>query len=361
MAAAASHGFRRVALVIGAECVLLAVLALAIEGLSRAAIALDIVRGSELRARGNPVVRPHPFLGFCLRENATRNRGTDECQIINKNGYRGEPVGPKAPGAFRVLCVGDSVMYGDNLAEADTLPARLEELLRLKAKDRRIEVVNAGVLQYTSAETLASLMLRGLDLKPDVVIFYQGANDVAPRLVRPFRPDYSHYRAVWEKDFTERADRELEASDGYVTLRWLAGVYPAARQIDAFTVKSLPKTNPEEQRLAFYRSGEDTFLRNEAAGVALARSAGARSLIVSTIYNEKRRDSSYYLVQMLEANKRKQGNVAKQQGANFLELPAELNNNEQYFRDNVHFSRDGARAVAGRIAAEIEKLGWLPK
>lgn len=352
---------RRFLTILGAELLLLLLIAVAIEGISIAAIAAGLVPGAELRMKGPMIVRPHPLIGFVLREGARRGTGTDAEQIVNNRGYRGAEPGPRGPGLLRVLCVGDSVMYGDSLPEGDTLPARIEELLRDKVGPRRVEVINAGVLQYTSAETLVALALRGIDLQPDIVIFYQGANDVAPRLVRPFRNDYYHYRNVWEADTEMRADLRLEASSGYVTLRWLAGIYPAAGRIDAYTTRPLTPTTQNEKEFAFNRSGNEAFLRNEAAGVALARSCGARSLIVATPYNASLADSHSFLGRMMSENKRKQLDAAAKQGANFVAMPDGFGKDASNFRDSVHLTAAGAKAVAKQIVDEMDKLGWLVK
>lgn len=48
-----------------------------------------------------------------------------------------------APGALRVAAVGDSVTFGWGVAEAESLPARVEAALR--AAGRAVEVLNAGV------------------------------------------------------------------------------------------------------------------------------------------------------------------------------------------------------------------------
>lgn len=352
---------RRIGLFLISEILLLLIAAIIIEGVSRAAIHFGLVPREDLRMRGQLVVRPHPFLGFCLREQATRGGDPATVQKINNQGYRGKPITTKAADEYRVLCVGDSVMYGDSLGEEDTLPARLEETLTLQIKTKKVRVINAGVLQYTSAETLAAIALRGIDLRPDAVIFYQGANDVAPRLVRPFKSDYSHYRNVWERDSERRADKRLETFDGYVTLRWLAGIYPGAGRIDYYTTRPFPKVTYDEQKFAFYKSGNETFLRNEAAGVALARSVGARSLIVATASNVTKEDGGSFFTLMINENRRKQGQVAAKQGANFYELPDDFSKNPANFRDNVHFTADGARAAAQHIAGEMIKLGWTPK
>src|SRR5262245_35952897 len=151
------------------ESVLLVLLVAVIEGAARGGVALGAVPSEELRMTAPPVVRPHPLLGFCLREASVRQPGSPVEQRINRRGYRGKAFGPKTPESFRVICVGDSVIYGDSLGEEDTIPAVLEKLLQYRLPDRKVEVLNAGVLQYTSAESFAALALRGLDFSPDVV------------------------------------------------------------------------------------------------------------------------------------------------------------------------------------------------
>ncbi|MBI3820311.1 MAG: SGNH/GDSL hydrolase family protein [Planctomycetes bacterium] len=352
---------RRAVLLILSEIAVVAVLGFFVEGLSRGALHAGLVPESELRFPAPLIVRPHPFIGFSLRELAIRGAGQPFEHHINRQGYRGALFTAKTPQTFRVLCVGDSVVYGDNLADGETLPFRLEESLKEIVKTKNIEVINAGVLQYTSAETFAALALRGIDTSPDVVVFYQGANDVAPRLVRPFKSDYSHFRSVWVRDSEQRADKFLEASDGYVTLRWLAGVYPNAMHIDYYTTRPLAKSTQKERESGFFRSGNDAFLHNEAAGTALARAAGARSLIVATSYNEQFPDNAGFLKQMIEQNRRKQSQTAAKQGANFYELPPEFASEPRNFRDNVHFTADGAKTAAAHIAYEMARLNWLPK
>ena len=49
----------------------------------------------------------------------------------------------------------------------------------------QVEVINAGVGGYTSHQNLLNLQLRVLPLTPDLVIFYQGFNDILTRFVHP--------------------------------------------------------------------------------------------------------------------------------------------------------------------------------
>jgi lysophospholipase L1-like esterase len=59
-----------------------------------------------------------------------------------------------------------------------------------------VQVINAGVGGYNCWEVLINLELRVLDLDPDLIIIYEGRNDVRAGLVEPasYRGDDSGRR-----------------------------------------------------------------------------------------------------------------------------------------------------------------------
>ena len=351
---------RAIRLVAG-EIAVVAALAIAIEALARAAIGLDLVPERELRLTAPLVVKPHPFLAFALRPGAVRGAGTPAEQRVNADGFRGEPLGAREPGSFLVACVGDSVTYGDGLGERETMPAALEAAMRAKWPRRRVDVLNAGVLQYTSAETFVGVALRVLERRPDVVIWLEGANDVAPRLVEGFRPDYAHYRAVWTRDWNDARDRWLVPSDGYVTLRWLARVYPAAQRIDAYTIRASAPRSKAEQAELFARSSPEPFAHNERAGVALANAAGARALVVAPAVDLSYLPAGSLTAPCLRQFREEEARFASGDRAAFLDLSRFFEGKPGMLRDPVHLTPEGARRVAARLLAEIERLGWGPR
>ncbi|MBL8692791.1 MAG: hypothetical protein JNJ88_01705 [Planctomycetes bacterium] len=328
------------------------------EATARAMELLRLLPTKELRIAAPLAVRPHPFLGFCLREGATRQAGTPVEQRIGAHGYRGAPIPPKSTGGLRIVCLGDSTMYGDSLAEKDTIPAKLEATLRERLPRRKVDVLNAGVLQYSSAETFAAMALRISDLRPDVVVIYEGGNDVAPRLVRPFRSDYAHYRAVWERDYDEGPDRLFEWSSFFVASRWLIGIYPAAQRMDWYTVNPLPPSTANEKEFAFVRSSETQFARNQAATVALARASGARTLLCSPAVDRTKEGPYSWAVRAMDQFRKTQPITAGAQGGIHLDLTEALAGEKDAFRDTVHLTPVGARVVAARLCEEIVKRGW---
>ena len=100
---------------------------------------------------------------------------------INQYGMRGPAVPvEKGPGVFRIVCLGDSITFGEGVRYADTYPAKLGELLSAATPGRRVEVINAGVQGYGTKDEAAFLLLRGLQFKPDVVTLELFLNDAMP-------------------------------------------------------------------------------------------------------------------------------------------------------------------------------------
>ncbi|HVP13463.1 MAG TPA: SGNH/GDSL hydrolase family protein [Phycisphaerae bacterium] len=97
---------------------------------------------------------------------------------INQYGMRG-PALPveKTPGAYRIICLGDSITFGEGVRYADTYPARMADLLGAAMPGRRVEVINAGVQAYGTKDEAAFFLLRCLRFQPDVVTLGFFLND----------------------------------------------------------------------------------------------------------------------------------------------------------------------------------------
>jgi len=80
----------------------------------------------------------------------------------------------KSPGVLRVACVGDSWTFGMNVNQDQTYPARLDGLIRQR---RPVEVMNFGVLGYSSFQGLELVKRRVLDFQPDVLVIGFAMND----------------------------------------------------------------------------------------------------------------------------------------------------------------------------------------
>jgi hypothetical protein len=90
-------------------------------------------------------------------------------------------VEPKGAGERRVLMLGDSLVYGQGVADEDTLPARLEQALGQLDGARRWSVVNSGHRSYDTPQELGLLEELGARIAPDVVVLCWYWNDVNER------------------------------------------------------------------------------------------------------------------------------------------------------------------------------------
>src|SRR5262249_48107744 len=106
-------------------------------------------------------------------------RGNPRWEIsLNSVGFRDDefPVS-KLSSSFRVVCLGDSWTFGANVGQDRTYPFRLKTLLREAFPRATFEVLNLGVLGYTSYQGLELLRRTAIGLQPDLVVIGYGMND----------------------------------------------------------------------------------------------------------------------------------------------------------------------------------------
>jgi len=97
---------------------------------------------------------------------------------INSLGFRGDefPL-KKEKRTKRILCIGDSSTFGFFLNLDDTYPALLENTLRIGENGSDFQVINAGVMGFSSYQGRRYFETRLRTLQPDIVIFACGFND----------------------------------------------------------------------------------------------------------------------------------------------------------------------------------------
>ncbi len=89
---------------------------------------------------------------------------------------QGHPPPPRAPGEFRVLCLGDSATYGVGVSIEDSWPTRAQAELQQHSR-RPLRFINHGVPGYTTWQAMAWLEREGRALEPDLVLFASCHND----------------------------------------------------------------------------------------------------------------------------------------------------------------------------------------
>jgi lysophospholipase L1-like esterase len=126
------------------------------------------------------IIRPHPNdrIVYELRP-GLRGRFLGQDLSINSLGMR-SPERPlaKPPGTFRVVGIGDSVMFGWGVAAADTYLSILERDLEARFAGRHFEVWNLAVPGYNTVQEVESFAEKVDRLEPDLVIVGWVGNDM---------------------------------------------------------------------------------------------------------------------------------------------------------------------------------------
>ena len=73
-----------------------------------------------------------------------------------------------------------------------TLPGALKILLQRRYPGRDIEVINAGIQSCVSRQSIAQLVFSVVDYHPDIVILYDGGNDIGLPLTYESRPNFPY-------------------------------------------------------------------------------------------------------------------------------------------------------------------------
>jgi lysophospholipase L1-like esterase len=100
--------------------------------------------------------------------------------VTNSNGFRDREFSrEKPPSALRILCLGDSWTFGANVDQEEAYPRRLQALIDSRFPGSNIEILNFGVLGYSSFQGLELLKRTAIDYDPDVLLIGFGMNDAS--------------------------------------------------------------------------------------------------------------------------------------------------------------------------------------
>lgn len=191
------------------------VLLAAAEGLARWAGVSDTRPGDATSMSG--VFTPDPVLGWRLKPGAGLisrpvrpgdpppeggERGAFS-ESIGPEGFRDDAlVEPRPPGRFRVICLGDSSVFGEGVARAETFPSQLEASLNASSTDGlSVEVLNAGVPGYSTWQSLEQLSRLADHATFDGIVVYNMNSDLGAAVAITddawFRRRAPLYRLLW--------------------------------------------------------------------------------------------------------------------------------------------------------------------
>ncbi len=132
----------------------------------------------------------------------------------------------KPDGQLRIAFLGSSAVQLGSTYDT-TLPGSLRALLRERYPGRDIEVINAGIQSCVSRQSILHLVFSVVPYQPDIVILYDGVNDIGLPLTYESRANFPYnfqtmveawdaYRQEYEQPLW---DLLLNRSRLYATLR----------------------------------------------------------------------------------------------------------------------------------------------
>ena len=282
---------------------------------------------------------------------------------INEDGFNDrEWKLERTPGVPRILCLGGSTTEGGNShGLRGSYPFLLEQILHERL-GTQVEVLNAGMSAWNSAEMVTAWFLDLIDYRPDLVIVHEAVNDVEPRKLGGFRRDYSHYRHAFVAENFDPATRWLAARSDL----WLWLVNPRTPTIADMTVteNSLPFGFDGQRFIA----GSDQPYRRNLLSIGQSLEAYGATLAFMTLPYDPRADdednNTMYRIGIREHNQVMR-DLADENGWVLCDVGSLRDEQPDVWRplflDLVHVQPEGNRIKAERMATALIESGFFDR
>jgi lysophospholipase L1-like esterase len=263
----------------------------------------------------------------------------------NAQGLRHEgDIGPKPPGAIRILCLGDSITFGyrvpvvwperpkDYAPDWLPYPMLLEQRLRAANPGRPVEVIALAVPGYTSYQGLVWLR-RDIDyLQPDIVTACFGWNDVGLRT----QTDGETMPVDWIHVTSRRLMSYSQALTHFT--QWLKRRGRGSSNTPAATAAAA--TTP--------RVPQAEYVNNLLEIARLGQSRGAAALIIAPVYRDA--VTNPHEAALIKGHRDALRSAAQQAGIPYLEIQELTETNypatNRLFGELIHPNHEGHRLMA---------------
>lgn len=126
-----------------------------------------------------PFERAENQLHYLTEKDVTLKWRFSPDQGRNSLGLRNQEIGVKSSEIFRILFLGDSLVWSGETSSGKLYTEIIEKNLNNTSwTGKKIEVINAGIPGYTTYQELEFLKIYGLEMQPDMVILGVVFNDV---------------------------------------------------------------------------------------------------------------------------------------------------------------------------------------
>ena len=275
---------------------------------------------------------------------------------VNRRGYRGPLVGAAHVGEQRIVMLGGSTVFGYGVFAREALPAQLERALRTRGV--AASVVNLG-FNSEGAYAFAPAIGDYAWLNPDLVVLYEGYNDLLPEL--PNRQLVRHGSIVFRATgyfpilpLVVREKIDALAANGTSSRVVFGG---AARAADALTRQigrlSAAATDAQGQTHSGERPKWAFYCDAVKAAIVAARTAGMRVLVVTQPYisdsHLQQQDALRAMLKQYEGD----AGVAYFDAGHVIDLT-----DRQLAFDGMHLTPQGNAIMANALSNVVEKFAF---
>jgi hypothetical protein len=292
----------------------------------------------------------------------------------------------KPAGQLRVAVLGGSLVQVASTYDV-SLPGSLRTLLRQRYPGRDIEVINAGIQSCVSRQSLTELLFSVVDYHPDVVMLYDGGNDLGMPLVYDSRPNFPYnfqsMQEAWDLYRDERTQPLWRVALGRSNLYRLirARLHPDDRNMAAnpdtpyIGTKAIPATRILSDH-AYVHDHVAAYLSNWQKLVELSTAYHYQPILILSATGQREddgttaiamknwkldrqtaRDWLHALTEMYDEASKQICDLQKQYpDARFLDLSRFLDPPDKYFSDSDHVYDEVNMLLAQRIYDDARPL-----
>jgi lysophospholipase L1-like esterase len=305
-------------------------------------------QGIEYKEKIKPLQmrRAHPFCGFRTEPSVQGEIGYDPIQdshetdaildgfrglirghkfFINHAGFRSPILEPKkAADTIRIAMLGSSSVWLGSENEK-TIIAQLASLFQKNGQ--KIEYINAGIVSAVVSQELSVLVHDITDLEVDLVISFDGFNDIVMLTNYSGRIGWPPMKRASYYPFVPPTPRIHARKLAIAVDQYLSTIDKMARICDEFGIKYIATLQPS---LDYARNKDALFKAKQIARVAFFQ---------AVVEEFAKRDK------------------AKTHGGHYISMADSVD--EKLYMDLVHFNDEGNGIVADRLYKIIEERGIL--
>lgn len=273
----------------------------------------------------------------------------------------------KPDNTIRIITLGGSSTQNGGLAHEHKYTTVLLELLRGKYPDKKIELFNAGMMWYTTKHSLINYTTSMREWEPDMAIIMHAIND----LVRSCE-DKNFTVGQYNRQWSHFYGPSINGAKPITFEKWLLSPFT---NIWFSALKSKEQDVPLED----FKSKDD-FKRNLRTLIQYLKADGVVPIVMTQPYLYKddmdskdlsaigfgstycrdKKDwirytypSAASLNRAMRAYNLSAVEVAQSEGVTVIDAEPALPKDLGYFRDDVHYTKDGASLLAETVANKI--------